>query len=443
MSSAGNSGNAAEDALRAALGDMFDLAMNDPDAVRRMTQDEFYQRYPNVPLEIWGLAAMGLNSRPPGPWNTPPAGSNASSTGSNAPPTGSNAPPTGLNGQPNLDFYRREMEMAAQDTHDSDDQDNHNSDDSDDSLADEDIYDSDDSDDSEEFGGGRYHPEAPVTEGKVEPPRNFSPKCTCAASGRGNSGPCINCACSKWGYRCSPLTCGCSTACQNPFNALPLEDLFGSATVELHPCFVTWVLKRGYKKAGRSRVNQPQQITLKWLFDRVQENDDIEDYSDAYNVWVEQWETVDDAADDNPRKIHLMQSLLRLAFEEDYEYADESHGYYFSFCRKTWGDNAIGRWVQEDNNQHCRGCGTCGDWRDWHCIKCNECTDGVTLRCSGCKGVSEMYHEQHMIERDGFLSDSDDSDELLDADDLMNVDSSDGFSNAGSVDEHSDADSLD
>ncbi|KAL1381993.1 hypothetical protein HDK64DRAFT_57011 [Phyllosticta capitalensis] len=350
MSSAGNSGNVADNAVRAALRDMFDLAMNDPDALDQMTQEQFFQRYPNVPLELWAAIS------------------------------------TPLNAQVNLDFYSREME-----------------------LADQDMYDDDGSGDSGDSGDeDTYHPTAPITERRVEPPQDFSPRCGYSSgNSRANRGPCVNCACSKWGYRCSPSTCGCSTSCQNPFNILPLEDLFGSASVKLHPCFVTWILKRGYKKAGPARVNLPQ-ITRKWLFDRVQENMDISDFSESYNAWVKQWETVDDAADDNPRKIHLMRSLLRLAFEEGFEYGDELHDWFFSFCRKAWGDREIGTWQQGNCTWHCRGCGECGDWRDWHCRTCNNCSYGISLRCRGCKGVCDSYHENHKWEermRTGNFSD--------------------------------------
>lgn len=106
MSSAGNSGNVADNAVRAALRDMFDLAMNDPDALDQMTQEQFFQRYPNVPLELWAAIS------------------------------------TPLNAQVNLDFYSREME-----------------------LADQDMYDDDGSGDSGDSGDeDTYHPRAPITE---------------------------------------------------------------------------------------------------------------------------------------------------------------------------------------------------------------------------------------------------------------------------------------
>ncbi|KAK7544034.1 uncharacterized protein J3D65DRAFT_598711 [Phyllosticta citribraziliensis] len=261
-----------------------------------------------------------------------------------------------------------------------------------------DIYDSDDSDDSE--GEPKYYANAPVTEGKVEPPENFSPQCRCTqgkgkGKGKGGGGPCANCACSKWGKRCSPQTCGCSGGvCQNPFNILNLEEIFGSADPVLSPCFISWILKRGYAKA-RVRL---EHITLEWLFEKIGQSGEAE-CNDAWEAWFKEWAAVVDNA--NPdEKTQAMRALLRLAFDEDATHAGEPNGHFFSFCRPIRSNNAaIGRWVQADCTWHCRGCGECMDWREWHCRKCNKCAYGVSLPCDGCQGVCSSYH--YMMKMEG------------------------------------------
>lgn len=59
--------------------------------------------------------------------------------------------------------------------------------------------------------------------------------------------------------------------------------------------------------------------------------------------------------------------------------------YYYSFCEQ--------RWMQDSCTWHCRVCGECQDWTSWHCARCIECVWGTDLKCDGCGGVSDSYHE--------------------------------------------------
>lgn len=81
-----------------------------------------------------------------------------------------------------------------------------------------------------------------MTETEVEPPKQADVRCRCQSNNKTKL-PCRNCACSKWGYPCSS-ECGCSEACQSPFNNL--ARIFGTTdpSIKPHPCFVTWLLKQ-------------------------------------------------------------------------------------------------------------------------------------------------------------------------------------------------------
>ncbi|KAK8183758.1 hypothetical protein BC567DRAFT_205964 [Phyllosticta citribraziliensis] len=239
-----------------------------------------------------------------------------------------------------------------------------------------DIYDSDDSDDSE--GEPKYYANAPVTESSLTRSRAKSSRPRTSAR---------SVAARK--------TCGCSGGvCQNPFNILNLEEIFGSADPVLSPCFISWILKRGYAKA-RVRL---EHITLEWLFEKIGQSGEAE-CNDAWEAWFKEWAAVVDNA--NPdEKTQAMRALLRLAFDEDATHAGEPNGHFFSFCRPIRSNNAaIGRWVQADCTWHCRGCGECMDWREWHCRKCNKCAYGVSLPCDGCQGVCSSYH--YMMKMEG------------------------------------------
>ncbi|KAK8220315.1 hypothetical protein IWZ01DRAFT_3591 [Phyllosticta capitalensis] len=258
---------------------------------------------------------------------------------------------------------------------------------------------SDESSSDDEDAEPYYDRKAIVTELKVRPPEDFKPECGCKA-GKDEQGPCVNCSCSKWGERCSPETCGCGDACENPFNALNTEEIFGdSPKVELCYCwcFIAWILKRGYEKYKL----KPHQITLKWLFDKIHvcaEQEDLRERNKAYNAWKEDWEKVAEETDDNPKKVQAMRDLLNIAFDEDFGYGGskpygEENGYYLSFCSTAVDEDRIGWWFSEDTSLHCLGCGDCMGWLDWHCRDCNKCVEGVEQRCDGCKGVSDNYHE--------------------------------------------------
>lgn len=157
--------------------------------------------------------------------------------------------------------------------------------------------------------------------------------------------------------------------------------------LELHPCFISWVLKL---KAPR-----PENITAKWLFDRIQSSNhkDIEDVhpQSEYEEWRARWLALPTTASgpvDSPEKMKLMQDLVRQAFHVTH---DKDRDYFFSLCRGSY--QGFGSWQEDMHTWHCRACGECMDWRGWHCGKCNKCAYGVSLPCDGCKGVCDTYHD--------------------------------------------------
>ncbi|KAF7537061.1 hypothetical protein G7054_g4027 [Neopestalotiopsis clavispora] len=203
-----------------------------------------------------------------------------------------------------------------------------------------------------EPAANKYKKNAPVTEKRIEPPEKYT-------------------GCSKYGYQCSPNTCGCSDNCSNPFNKIDLRELFGTdhRHPKLHPCFISYILKL---------KDKARQLTLDKLFNCIDESEEC----GAYEAWREQWDAVKNQPNDLPRKRELKQALLRLAFFQNESFGDLYRQNYFSLCRGGGREQATvpprGEWEQEDCTWHCRGCGECADWREWHCSKCKKCHYGWT-----------------------------------------------------------------
>ncbi|KAK8220316.1 hypothetical protein IWZ01DRAFT_554963 [Phyllosticta capitalensis] len=238
-----------------------------------------------------------------------------------------------------------------------------------------------------------YHPNALVTQKWTdEIPKDFSPKCRCKTGAklvrRGNKyklrdkGPCRSCACVKWGYKCSRETCGCCKEignCQNPFDFMNLEEIFGSPNPKLTPCFAKWISRRTHK------FDFLKQITLKSLVETILKAG--APVSDGYDEWKKNWDQIANDKDDSTRKIQAMRDLIGMAFGSVFEYKTKFHGYYYSFCDDSWSDSAC--W------SHCADCGLCVGWKAWHCGKCNTCMEGLFVRCKGCRGVNVSYHGLH------------------------------------------------
>ena len=96
--------------------------------------------------------------------------------------------------------------------------------------------------------------------------------------------------------------------------------------------------------------------------------------------WAVKWAEPDLAPEE--REV-LQKELFRAGLGVD----DEISMSFYSFCRNGW--------EQDDCTTHCSACGECNDWREWHCKNCNTCTYGKSFPCEGCRGVSNMYHDEH------------------------------------------------
>ncbi|KAF2153399.1 hypothetical protein K461DRAFT_312783 [Myriangium duriaei CBS 260.36] len=212
-----------------------------------------------------------------------------------------------------------------------------------------------------------YKRDRPVTEITVEAPKQSAKGCRCRADNTKKKA-CINCGCSKWGYKCLPDTCGCASGCTNPFNKIDVELLIGltEQPTKLHPCFVSRVLR---PPRGSHRL--PEDITLEYVFNLVYQEakGHLDGLKTDYAEWHADWLKANEPASDviPEERIRLMQDLVREAVTET-QIGNTMMYWFFSFCR--------GRWQEDCNTTHCRGCGECVGWRDWHCGKCKECVWG-------------------------------------------------------------------
>ncbi|KAI0861717.1 hypothetical protein F4860DRAFT_524055 [Xylaria cubensis] len=325
----------------------------------------------------------------------------------------------------NQDFDARPPVVDVDESSDSDDSDD--SDNSDDSGDSDDWAEVDEtlnffnSIDPDNFfpsdpGELRYNPNAVETEIDRFDISNKPPPKRCRCHSRSNS--CRNCACSKAGISCNE-SCGCGHGCGNRITRMNMNDLFGrntdGAAHKLHPCFATRLQKMPDETFERLTLDNLFRYLKRELRPSLAEfNEDIKDWQEKWNEFEEMSSvrTFDRLLLSN-RKVELQRMLLRMGLLRS-----EDCYYFFSFCRGgggSWGgwgargsrdldveleqlDLGGGRWEQMDCTWHCPICRECNDWRDWHCATCNKCTYGVSIPCSGCGGVSSMYHGCHATE---------------------------------------------
>lgn len=239
----------------------------------------------------------------------------------------------------------------------------------------------------------KYREDAPITEVDVSPPPASTTQCRCSATSLARTArACADCDCSRWGYGCQAARCGCQGGppCDNPFNKLDVQAVFGAAPARLHPCFVSWMRKQ--------EMVRPELVTTRYLFDMVAEDAARVEArygrwkGQPYRDWRARWDQLP-AAEQEQRGtggggggggsgLALQQELVRMAFTT----TGSDRGTFFSFCCP--GDN----WQDSDDTWHCAICGVCMDWRAWHCGKCNECWYRMELPCKGCGGVTHSYY---------------------------------------------------
>ncbi|KAI0102211.1 hypothetical protein GGR51DRAFT_550657 [Nemania sp. FL0031] len=219
---------------------------------------------------------------------------------------------------------------------------------------------------------------------------------------------CRDCVCSKAGIGCNE-TCACRDACGNRITQARMDEFFGkTANGEphaLHPCFVTQL-----QKIPDTTFDQ---LTRDSLFFCLKEKllEELTEFDNDLKDWQEKWDEFETMSSDptadhtllGNRKVELQHTLLGMGLLRARHYQ-----YFFSFCRGGggwggWGYSGArrfeqpilnGSWVQDNCTWHCPVCRECNDWREWHCRTCNKCTYGVSIPCSGCGGVSNMYHSR-------------------------------------------------
>jgi hypothetical protein len=136
-------------------------------------------------------------------------------------------------------------------------------------------------------------------------------------------------------------------------------------------------------------------ITRDVLFSKIVDFEDNELDDSNLGVFAKVWNGVKDLPASEPSRQIFAQRLVRYAFTDDRDLIgnEESNewGCWYSFCRRGW--------VNNQNCRHCWVCKGCMDWQEWHCKKCKKCSDGVSLTCEGCGGVSSGYHDKMTMQR--------------------------------------------
>ncbi|KAJ2967883.1 hypothetical protein NUW58_g10346 [Xylaria curta] len=144
----------------------------------------------------------------------------------------------------------------------------------------------------------------------------------------------VTCACSNQGYGCI-ASCGCDETCQNNFNHLALDTVFGTGVsgppVQLDTCFITYLQTN----------KQNESITLDYLFDHLLSGlDYVPDGNDrAIDAWREEWGTAYSGPDPEAQTERLQRQLLRLGLGRG-----EHGAWFFSFCYGN--DERAGSWQQ-------------------------------------------------------------------------------------------------
>lgn len=215
------------------------------------------------------------------------------------------------------------------------------------------------------FAPPTHDPRRKVTEQVITPPTSAPAKCRCKATTR--KGLCKgSCACKKWGYSCNSSTCGCAAGCENHMTVLP--QLFGDPAVRPNACLVTWLSTRGRGVDALGLAN-----LVMYAYNEADDPNEESEIRLAHGQWKQEGQKPE-----NPENMLLIsQRINRLAFTQ-------SNWDWFSICRDTWTSNS--------HTTHCWECRECMDWTEWHCITCNKCQYGLSIPCSGCGGVSDMYH---------------------------------------------------
>ncbi|KUI69200.1 hypothetical protein VM1G_05160 [Cytospora mali] len=189
-----------------------------------------------------------------------------------------------------------------------------------------------------------HRKDAPITEIYVRPPPAPTTRCRCLATGTKDKACADSCDCSKWGHGCKTTTCGCQggPSCNNPFNKLDVQAIFGAGRTVLHPCFISWML--------RQETVQPERITTRYLFDMVVEDAAFIEArygrckSQPYRDWRDRWDRLPasersgDSDSSSDGAAALRRELVRMALTVD----GLGRGTFYSFCCPgCWGYLAL------------------------------------------------------------------------------------------------------
>ncbi|ROW08384.1 hypothetical protein VMCG_03092 [Cytospora schulzeri] len=142
-----------------------------------------------------------------------------------------------------------------------------------------------------------------------------------------------------------------------------MQAVFGAAPAQLHPCFISWMLKQ--------KTVRPELMTTRYLFDMVVEDAAFVEArygrwkGQPYRDWKARWDQLPATArqlgdvdggggsgssgsSSSSTVVALQQELVRMAFTTN---TTLNRGTFFSFC--CYGDN----WQDGDDTWHCAICG--------------------------------------------------------------------------------------
>ncbi|KAF2169499.1 hypothetical protein M409DRAFT_52729 [Zasmidium cellare ATCC 36951] len=209
-------------------------------------------------------------------------------------------------------------------------------------------------------------------------------------NGRYQAGCKGSCKCVKAGAGCGS-SCACQTCdssnekvrCRNR-----LSDIAKALGVEnqvVTPCFATYASK------AKNTLDLTQ---LGKKMDHCKATDAFK-----FDDFLKDWREIKRGLKETDMAGHYNKLLQYGLYKESS--GSEGGFWSYSFC--------MDHWAEEQNIWHCRKCKECMEWREWHCGKCNKCTYGVSIPCSGCGGVTWIYHGMDPDERaDAFDFGSDD-----------------------------------
>ncbi|KAK6436493.1 hypothetical protein LTR95_007318 [Oleoguttula sp. CCFEE 5521] len=165
---------------------------------------------------------------------------------------------------------------------------------------------------------------------------------------------------------------GAQALCQSPFDRSNTY-LFGeeSSSVGGTDCFTAWPDSNTTRGAAPGlTLDRLEQILITEARDGLPGN-----FSEDFQAWEQKLKTLDSSS---LERVAQMQTLCRMGLSREASY------HWYSFCNKTWEDNA--------NWEHCQYCKACVHWKShWRYDVCKKCVNHLYAPCGGCGDKSAVF----------------------------------------------------